>query len=421
MPSIADTISAHRPDFSPYETLYQHLHSHPELSFKEHNTAKTIISHLPSDFTVTKDIGQTGIAAVLHNGTGPTVLLRADMDALPVQEQTGLSYASTVRMQDLDGHEQPVMHACGHDMHVASLVAASHLLHAARSSWSGTLVLIFQPAEEKGQGARAMVDAGLYTTHQIPVPDVVLGGHVGAFPTGTVASRPGLLMGAADTFKITLYGRGAHASAPHKALDPVLSAANATVRLQSLVSRSLDPLARGGVVTVASIQAGYGENVIPPLAEMKVDIRSSDDGMRKTLVDGVHRIVKAEAQAAEMDKEPKFERLRDFPITYNDPEAVERLGTAMKAHFGEQWSDDAPIVGASEDVSILASAVGKPCVFWWYGGYSAEYLKKMEAEGKEHEVPYNHSPFFAPVIQPTLRTAVDAYAVAALTWLGKGG
>lgn len=247
----------------------------------------------------------------------------------------------------------------------------------------------------------------------------MLGGHLGSFATGTVASRKGLLMGGADSFRITLRGQGAHASRPDLSLDPVLSAAHATVRLQTLVSRTVSPLSRGAVVTVASIRAGYGENVIPDSAELKVDTRSSDPAMKRALVDGVRRIVTAESLAAGLPS-PDIERLREFPILANHPAAVDTLAPTMQEHFGHMWSDDAAVVSASEDFPILATAVNRPYVFWWYGGYSQGYLDRMEREGKASQIPYNHSPFFAPVIQPTLKMGVDAYAVAALAWLANG-
>lgn len=241
--SISDLLASKVLDLAPYEDLYKHFHSHPELSNQEKDTAATTAQHLSKlPFKITTNIGGYGLVGVLHNGSGPKVLLRADMDALPVKELTGLSYASTaVQVSQRTGEETPVMHACGHDMHVTCMLAAAEHLSNLRDSWSGTLIVLFQPAEERGTGAQAMVDDGLYTKHEIPVPDFVLGQHVMALPAGKVGSRIGTIMAAADSFKVTVYGRGSHGSMPHRSIDPVMMASNIVVRLQNIVSRETDP------------------------------------------------------------------------------------------------------------------------------------------------------------------------------------
>lgn len=241
MPSISEIANKHRPDLSKYESLYKHFHANPELSNQEKETAARCFAELESispDFNIKPSIGGHGLAATLANGRGPTVLLRADFDALPIQERTGLPYASTKRMRDADGAEKPVMHACGHDMHTTCLLGAAETLAASRGEWSGTLVLVFQPAEERGTGAQAMVDDGLYDPkrHGVPVPDVVLGAHVMPHRAGVIGTRKGLIMSAADSMRVTMHGRGGHASMPHRLVDPVVMAASAVMRLQGMVS-----------------------------------------------------------------------------------------------------------------------------------------------------------------------------------------
>jgi len=422
MSEISKVTEEHRPPLEPYEKLYKELHADPELSFCESETAERIAKHLsqhePNGYEIKTDIGGHGLAAILKNGDGPTVLLRADTDALPVLEKTDLPYASKKRMKDADGFEQPVMHACGHDMHITSLLCAAEMLFAARQKWSGTLVLIFQPAEEKGAGAQAMVDDGLYTKHGCPIPDVAIGAHVMPPPAGVVGTRVGLAASAADTYKATLHGRGAHASQPHASCDPVLMAAYATTRLQTLVSRETNSL-DAAVVTVASIQAGQAENVIPAFAEMKIDMRSSTDRVRKNLNEGMKRIIRAECLASNAPKEPDFEIMRNFPITWNTEAETLKFHESMKAHFGDAYDDQLGPLGGSEDFSILGTTVNKPTIFWMYGGTDPQEYERLEKEDKMNELPINHSAFFAPVIQPTMKNGIDGYVVGALTWLLK--
>lgn len=422
MTAISKLIEAHRPAFEPYEQLYKELHADPELSFCESETAKTIHKHLsrhaPNGYHVQPDIGGHGLAATLENGNGPTILLRADTDALPVLEKTGLPYASTKRMKDHEGIEQPVMHACGHDMHITALLAAAELLFAARKEWAGTLVLIFQPAEEKGAGAQAMVDDGLYTRHAVPVPDVAIGAHVMPYRAGVIGTRVEVVASSADTYKVTLHGRGGHASQPHVTCDPVVMAAYATTRLQTLVGREINPL-HPAVVTVASIQAGQAENIIAQSAVMKIDLRSSAEDVRKKLNDGVKRIIKAESMASNAPQEPDFEIIRTFPIAFNTIKETEMLHKTMQEHFGESYDDRLGPLGGSEDFPILGTSVEKPCVFWMYGGTDRDYYDTMKDEGRLSDMPINHSAYYAPVIQPTLQTGIDGYSVSALTWLIK--
>ncbi|KAI9701734.1 MAG: hypothetical protein M1820_006362 [Bogoriella megaspora] len=422
MSSLSPLLAKHRPDLHPYETLYKHFHSHPELSHQEKETATTIHRELSklADFSLHPNIGGHGLAAVLKNGPGKTVLLRADMDGLPVEEQTGLPYASKARMRDRDGVEKPVMHACGHDMHITSLLAAAELLHRAREEWSGTLLLIFQPAEERGEGAKRMVDEGLYD--QVPIPDIVLGGHVMPFRSGTLGTKKNLMATSADSMAITIYGRGGHASQPHMTIDPVVTAASTVLKLQTIVSREVAPDDQA-VVTVGSIVAGDAENIISDRAVLKVDVRAIYPSTREKVLKSVERIVRAESDASTAPKPPDFKPTRHFPFMYNDPELVDKLDVHYASHFTESpqaFIRDCPRLGGSEDFAILGTEVDRPCCFWVYGGTDPEKWDKAEKEDRlGQDIPINHSAFFAPVIQPTLKVSVDAYAIGALTWLAK--
>jgi len=428
MAAISELIEQHRPKLASYEELYKHFHANPELSNQENETAAAIAAHLKEqiskDFDVRTAIGGTGIAALFHNGSGPTILLRADFDALPVEERTGLPYASKKRMVDADGIEKPVMHACGHDMHITCLLAAAELMLSAKDSWSGTLLLAFQPAEERGTGAQAMVDDGMYDPkrHNVPIPDVCLGGHVMPFRAGFVGTKRGLMASSADSMRITLHGRGGHASMPDRLIDPVVMAASTVIRLQTIVSREVDPH-DAAVVTVASIQAGDAENVVVDDARIAVDVRTMNQKTREQVYASIQRIVKAESLASNAVAEPTFQTTRSFPLTVNDEAVTEKLEETFRAHFKEDkhsYSPNAPNLGGSEDFSNLATAVGKPYCFFLYGGTDPTLWDKHEAEGTlSGNIPINHSGLFHPVIMPTLKVGVDAYAAGALTWLAK--
>ena len=422
---ITEVIEKFRPSFSEYEELYRWLHANPELSTLEYETAKRITewigAHCPKTHVkpvIKPEIGKTGTAVVIENGDGPTVLLRADTDALPVEEKTGLPYASTKRMKDMDGIDQPVMHACGHDVHITTLLAAAELLTEAAETWSGTLILIFQPAEEKGLGAQAMVDDGLYTKHGVPIPDVILGAHVMPYPAGTIGMVPGAMASAADSVKVLLQGRGGHGSMPQFTVDPVVMGAYAVTRLQSIVAREVPPR-ETAVVTVASLQAGQAENVIPAQAVMKYNVRTWSEERRTKVLASVKRIIEAECQASNAPEPATFTNISSFPLLWNDEEVTEKLATTMSAHFGDAFNPKLGPLQGSEDFGILGTAVKKPSCFWMYGGTDPKLYERLKQEDKLDELPYNHSAFFAPVIQPTLKVAVDGYAVAALTWLLK--
>ena len=345
-------------------------------------------------------------------------MLRADMDALPVEELTGLEYASKKREVDsADGVEKPVMHACGHDMHVTCLLGAAEQLAQIRDSWSGTLVVLFQPNEERGGGAKAMVDDGLY--ERVPVPDVVLGQHVMPQRAGRALVREGTMMAAADSFKVTLFGRGGHGSMPQQCIDPVVLASHVVLRLQGIVSREVDP-AEPAVVTVGSLQAGETENVIADRAVLRLNVRSQSEGTRAEILGSIKRIVKAECDASGCTKEPLIEETTRFPMTINDAEVTRNVKQSLGAFFQDDFDPDSRTSNASEDVSVLATSVNKPCCFWFFGGIEEKKWDKAEKEGRlMKDIPTNHSAYFAPVIQPTLKVGINALCVSALTFLSK--
>ncbi|MGW1136923.1 amidohydrolase [Streptomyces zhihengii] len=398
------------------EALYKDLHAHPELSFAETRTAGVVAADLRRlGVEVTTGVGGTGVVGILANGEGPRVFLRADFDALPVEEQTGLDYASKATGTDPDGKRIPVMHACGHDMHVACLLGALDLLAGARESWSGTIVAVFQPAEEIGAGAQAMVDDGLF--EMAGTPDVVLGQHVAPIPTGTIACHPGPAMAATDAFRVRMFGRGAHGSRPESAIDPVVMAAATVMRLQTVVSREI----AGGdtaVVTVGALNAGTKDNVIPDEAELKLNIRTYTPEVRATVLNAVTRIINAEAAAAGAERDPEITPLDTFPVLVNDPAAVARTTGALRARFGEHAVVDQGPATGSEDCGVLAITSGAPLCYWYFGGTDPAAFETAAKNGTVgRDIPSNHSPHFAPLINPTLGNGVQYLTVAALAWL----
>jgi amidohydrolase len=397
------------------EAFYKDLHQHPELSHQERRTAGRVAEQLQKDgFTVQSGIGGTGVAGVLSNGSGRTVLLRADMDALPIREDTGAQYASTATAQDADGQEVPVGHACGHDVHVSCLLGAGKLLADHRGQWNGTLVTLFQPAEETGDGARGMVDDGLL--ERIPAPDVALAQHVLPGIAGTVGTRSGPFLSAADSMKITVYGRGGHGSMPQNTVDPVVLAALIVVRLQTVVSREVAP-GETAVLTVGSCQAGTKSNVIPDRAVLQLNLRSYSRPTRQRMLAAIERMVRAECQASGSPKDPDFETFDSFPLTDNDPDTTSRVAAAFREHFRDR-AEDAGQQTASEDFSDVPRAAGIPYTYWAIGGTDPQAYRAAEKAGRiQDDIPGNHSPKFLPVLQPTLQTGTEALVTAALAWL----
>lgn len=399
------------------EPFYRDLHAHPELSHQESRTAANVAARLrQSGCTVHEHVGGTGVVGIIENGAGPKVLLRADMDALPVQEATGLDYASTVVATDADGAETPVMHACGHDVHVACLLGAVDLLASSRDSWSGTVVAVFQPAEEVADGARGMLQDGL--ADLVGTPEVALCQHVLPMPAGVVATRVGPVLSAADSTRITVHGRGAHGSMPQASVDPVVLAAMIVVRLQTIISREVQP-GEPAVLTVGSIQAGTKSNIIPDRATIALNVRTYRDATRTTVLDAIKRIVTAECEASGSPKPPEFELFDRFPLTENDEGATARIAAAFAEHFGAS-AQELPLQTASEDFSDLPRALGIPYSYWGLGGIDPERYEAARAAGRiAQDIPVNHSATFAPVLQPTLDTGISALVVAALAWLGR--
>ena len=412
----ADTILATLDQLLPdLETLYTDIHAHPELSMQETRTSAIAAERLRgAGYEVTTGVGKTGVVGVLRNGDGPTVMLRADMDALPVQEATGLPYASKATATDREGKTVPVMHACGHDMHVTWLAGVATLLAQARGAWHGTVMAVFQPAEETAEGARAMLDDGL--TKRFPRPDVVLGQHVMPLPAGVVASREGVVTSAGDSLQIRLFGRGAHGSMPQASVDPVVMAAATVLRLQTIVSREVAPT-DAAVVTVGALQAGTKENVIPDEALIKLNVRTFDEGVRTRVLGAIERIVKAEATASGAQRPPEFTKLDQYPMVQNDPEAARRVAEAFRQHFPAERVEETAPTTASEDFGAFGTAWGSPAVFWFVGGTDPALYAKAKAENRLGELPTNHNPRFAPLLHPTLETGVEAMMTAALAWL----
>ncbi|MEW1674376.1 amidohydrolase [Streptomyces noursei] len=391
--------------------LYEDLHRHPELAYEETRTAAEAARRLTAyGYDVTTGIGVTGVTGVLRNGPGPVVLLRADMDALPVSENSDVPYASTVPGR---------MHACGHDVHVTCLLGAADLLAAGRDRWSGTLVVLFQPAEEAGSGARAMLDDGLYSKQLVPVPDVVLAQHVAPFGAGLIAYCPGACMAAADSLEITFHGTGGHGSRPETTVDPILMAAAFVQRVQSVVAREIAAKEQA-VVTVGSFHAGDTANVIPDRAVVRLSVRSFDANVRTAVLAAVERIARAEAAASGASEEPETTMLDSFPVTVNDDAVLAAVNADFTRHFGDQRVLAFDPATGSEDAGLLATAAEAPLYYWWLGGWDPDAFRTALAAGRlAQDIPSNHSPRFVPVTRPTLSTGVQALTVAALGQLGR--
>ncbi|PZE67011.1 amidohydrolase [Curtobacterium sp. MCBD17_021] len=390
-------------------SIYQDLHAHPELGFQEHRTAGVIADRLAEigGVTVTPGVGGTGVVGVLENGDGPVLWLRADMDGLPVQERTGLPYASTYRGTDEDGNEGPTMHACGHDMHVTWLLGALERLVATTGDWRGTVVAVFQPAEEVISGARAMIEDGL--VERFPEPTVVLGQHSAPAPVGVVAVGAGAVMASSDRFTVTFNGRGAHGSAPQASLDPIVTAASAVVRLQTIVSREVPP-SDAGVVTVGSFHAGTRPNIIPDTAVIEISTRARNEETRARIIASIERIVRAESEAGGL-AEPTIERAPGADVLVNDPEQAAVVLAAVRAVVPHAVDMESGLAMASEDVGQLATAAGAPIVYWFTGITDPELFRRGA------EIPSNHSPFYAPQAETSIPVGVDALVAAARAYL----
>ncbi len=406
------------------EGFYVDLHKNPELSHGETRTARAVAEWLTrAGFEVATGIGGTGVVGVLRNGDGPTVLLRADMDALPVEEKTGLPYASTARGTDADGNEVPIMHACGHDAHTACLVGAADLLSGARDRWRGTLMVVAQPGEETLDGASGMLRDGLYT--RFGRPDVALGQHIGPQPAGMIAHRAGVILAAGATLGVRVFGVGGHASQPHTTVDPVVIAANIVTRLQTVVAREVDP-SEVAVVTVGVLRAGTKANIIPEDAYLEVNTRALNEVVADRVHTAIERIVRAEAAAAGAPREPEITVLQEAGVTRNAAEAVHDVAAAHRAYFGDGYVVDLPqpLTGSEDfgDLGLPGEPDPVPYAFWFVGATPHSVWEAAPGTTpyeKLASVPGNHSPFFAPDREPTLRAGLAALTVAALTYLGR--
>jgi len=390
------------------EAIYKDLHLHPELGMQEVRTAGILAQQLrKAGFTVTEKVGGTGVVAVLKNGEGPTILVRADMDALPLEEKTGLPWSSKVRAT-YEGKDVPVMHACGHDTHVAYLIGVAQALSAMRDSWSGTVVLIGQPAEEPLKGARAMLDDGLLT--RFPKPDFGFAAHVTNLPAGAVAIKAGASSSASDSYSVTFHGRGGHGSMPAATIDPIPIAARFVTDAQTVISREKDPAAFG-VLTIGAINAGSAPNIIPDSAEVKVNLRSQSPEVRELLRGGTARSAKAAAMMGNAP-DPTITYLGGTGVLMNDEAMASAAAKALAPVFGKGLLF-APVtaqpMSGSEDFSEFVDA-GVPSLFFGIGGYDPAKLAELKAKGEP--APTNHSPFFAPQAEPAIRNAVTAIVLS---------
>ncbi len=412
LPGPPDELLAH------LEGVYKDIHANPELSMQEHRTSGIAAAWLKEQgYEVTAGVGGTGVVGLLRNGTGATVLLRADMDALPMKESSGLPYASTRTGTDRFGQATSITHSCGHDMHVAWLMGATRILAENRGDWRGTVMAVFQPGEETAQGARAMIQDGM--VKRFPKPDVTLGQHVMPLAAGQIGHRVGTILSAGDSWEVKLFGRGAHGSMPQKSIDPVVMAAATVMRLQAVVSREV-AMTDGAVVTVGTLQSGMNENVIPDQALLRLNVRTFKDQVRERVLSAIKRIVEAEATASGAPKPPEFSVLSEYPLTRNDDAATRKVVAAFERHFGTERVQEIEPATASEDFGLFGAAWNVPAVFWVVGGIDREIWEKAEKAGKVDEIPANHSPAFAPVIDPTLRTGIEAMLAAAGAWLVSG-
>jgi hippurate hydrolase len=383
--------------------LYVDLHQHPELSGQETQTAAKLAKELRAlGYAVTEHVGGTGVVAVLKNGPGRTVLLRTELDALPVEEKTGLTFASNVRAKDPAGREVSVGHMCGHDLHMSALVATAGIMARTRDSWHGTLVLIGQPAEETIDGASGMVRDGLFT--RFPRPDVVLALHVGnELPAGTVGVVEGIYDTNADSVRLTIHGRGGHGSAPHTTIDPIVIGARVVVALQSIVAREVKP-GEFAVVTVGYFTAGTKNNIIPDQAELGLTVRTRNADVRKQVLAAITRIANGEAEAAGATK-PTVEAYEATDAVYNDPALTRRVRVALEGALGRERVVMTEPITASEDFSVYV-AQGIPGFYLSLGGADPQSYKQAESGGAP--LPSNHSSRFAPDVDPALHTAIEA-------------
>ncbi|MDI5922584.1 amidohydrolase [Halomonas sp. LR5S13] len=425
-PDLKEAIGAQADAaFETVQALYRQLHQYPELPFQEHATSTRLaeaLEHLGLE--VTRGVGGTGVVALLRNGEGPTVMLRGDMDALPIKEETGLDYAST-RTAETESGTVPLMHACGHDLHSSCVVGAAAVMAGLKDQWSGTLMLICQPAEEIFGGARAMLEDGLY--ERFARPDVILGQHNMPALAGTVGHRAGGAMAACTNLAVTIHGAGGHGSMPAQTVDPVVIAAHVVTRLQTIVSRKVPP-EETVVVTVGKLHAGTQANIIPHSAELEINIRSFDNALHRQVVEAIERIIRAECEAGRSPTPPEFRVLNETLALHNDPATVERVRQAHGEHFGEANLYAMPRLNGSEDFPYFGNAQAGgfggediPYVYWFIGATPEERWQATPGNGvaeKMRHLEMPHSPYYFPGNAVTLRTGIEAMAAGALAYLG---
>jgi len=395
------------------EALYKDIHAHPELAFQEHRTAALLAARMRKlGFTVTEGVGKTGIVAVYKNGPGPVVLVRTELDALPMEEKTGLPYASHAQ-KTVDGELTYVDHACGHDSHMAWWVGTAETLLTMKDSWHGTLLFIGQPAEERISGAEAMLKDGLFT--RFPKPDYGFAAHVSPEPAGTVMIKQGISSSAADEVHVLFHGVGSHGSMPDKGIDPIMEGVHFANDVQTVISREKDPQ-KFGVVTVGAFNAGTVANIIPDAASLKLTLRSFDPKVRKLLLDGVTKTANAVAEIAGAPA-PEVTHVSGTAAVVNDPALAASMDKVLAVAFGEERVKLVPVWepggNGSEDYSAYVDGGMKQSVYFGIGGSEPTMLAQYKAEGKP--IPVNHSPYFAPQPKPTIRTGVETLTLAVLS------
>jgi hippurate hydrolase len=428
---LASPALADGPDFAPaveadykahLEALFLDFHRNPELSYKESRTAAIMAKELRAvgGIEVTEGVGGTGVVGVMKNGAGRVVLVRADMDGLPLKEDSGLAYMSSVTQEDIDGTVKPVMHACGHDVHITSMIGTARQLARLKDRWSGTIVFIVQPAEERIGGAKKMLEDGLYK--RFPKPSYALAFHVSAqTPSGKIQLDPGISSSSSDSVDITIHGVGTHGAAPHKGKDPIVMGAEIVMALQTLVSREISPL-KPGVVTVGAFNSGFKHNIISDKAELQLTVRSDDEETRAKLLEGIKRIA---ANVGRMNglPEDKLPTVRvgfeSTPVTLNDPALTARVRSAFATAFGEQILHYEPreSMGAEDFAYFIQEDLGVPGAYFDIGGTSQALLDAEKKGGKP--VPSHHSPFFKIEPGPAVTLGTEAMTVAVLDLLKK--
>lgn len=413
---IADAVKA---DYDKtLQALFVDFHKNPELSFVETRTARIMAQQLrAAGATVTEGVGGTGVVGVMKNGEGPVVMLRADMDGLPLKEASGLPYASTARQKTPEGVEQPVMHACGHDVHITSMVGTARRLAAMKDQWKGTVVFVVQPAEERVGGAKKMLADGLYT--RFPKPNYAVAFHVSSeYPTGTIGAEPGITASSSDSVNIVIHGVGTHGASPHKGKDPIVIGSQLVMALQTLVSREIAPL-QPAVVTVGAFHSGFKHNIISDRAELQLTVRTDDEEVRKTLLDGIRRIAAnvGRANGLPEDRLPEVSVVESTPVTANDPALAARVKPVFQKAFGD-GAVITPVrtgMGAEDFAEFVQPSLGVPGLYFWVGGTPPAAIEAAKNGGAP--VPAHHSPLFKIDPEPSVRMGTEAMTLAALELL----